>query len=100
MNNRLYTLGYIEGILNSIAGANLCCRLNSCSDVSAAEIEVQEYFSAEQLVYVIIGLCLFLFVLILVAACGKACKRKNEHQKQCNKFLFHLFVLSIFRHTQ
>ena len=46
----------IEGILNCIAGANLCCRLNSCSDVSAAEIEVQEYFCTEQFVYVYCGL--------------------------------------------
>ena len=46
----------IEGVLNCIAGANLCCGLNSCCDVSCAEIEVQEYFCAEKLVNVDLGL--------------------------------------------
>ena len=46
----------VEGVLNCIAGANLGCRLNSCCDVSIAQIEIQEYFCAQKLVNVDLGL--------------------------------------------
>ena len=46
----------VECVFHSIAGANLCGGLDSCSDVSAAQIEIQEYFCAQKLVYVDLGL--------------------------------------------
>ena len=54
----------IEGVLNCVAGANLRCRLNSRGDVSVAQIEVQEYFRAEKLVNVDLGLELIRSLLI------------------------------------